>query len=199
VFYDILKCDSPATIREMLGNELGRAGVDPSALRVLDLGAGNGMVGEELIDLGASKLVGVDIIEAARDATCRDRPDVYEDYLVTDMTNPPDEDRECLRRHRLNCLTCVAALGFGDIPTRAFIESFNLIEEGGWVAFNIKDRFLDGNDRSGFSRLVSRITKDGTLEIEARRRYRHRLATNGEMLYYVALVGRKTRDIVRPS
>ena len=42
----------------------------------------------------------------------------------------------------------VAALGYGDIPPQAFAEAFNLISDHGWVAFNIKDRFLQ-EEKSG--------------------------------------------------
>ncbi len=48
-------------------------------LRVLDLGAGNGVVGEELKKRGVSRLVGVDIITEAQAATERDRPGVIND------------------------------------------------------------------------------------------------------------------------
>jgi SAM-dependent methyltransferase len=86
LFYDILRCCSPRVVCGMLRAELDRAGVDPSTLRVLDLGAGNGIVGAELRSAGVSRIVGVDIIPEAREAALRDRPDVYEDYHVVDMT-----------------------------------------------------------------------------------------------------------------
>lgn len=199
LFYDILECDSPATVCGTLLQELARTSGDPRGLRVLDLGAGNGMVGEELANAGARHLVGVDIIDAARQATDRDRPGLYQDYLVTDMTALPERQRERLRRHEFNCLTCVAALGFGDIPTKAFIEAFNLVARGGWIAFNIKETFLNGDDSSGFSRLIASMIADGTLAIRSRKRYRHRRATNGDPLYYVAVVGVKCADRVDVS
>jgi glycine betaine/choline ABC-type transport system substrate-binding protein len=43
-------------------------------LRVLDIGAGNGMVGSELMGSGAQMYVGIDIIEETRTATERDQP-----------------------------------------------------------------------------------------------------------------------------
>jgi hypothetical protein len=70
-----------------------------------------------------------------------------------------------------------------------------LLEKGAWTAFNIKADFLDGHDSSGFSRLIDRMVRDGTLKVRARKHYRHRLATNGEPLYYVALVGTKEREL----
>ena len=84
LFYDVLNCSSPTKIREMLQRCLQDARVAPGDLRVLDLGAGNGMVGEELVRLGVRRMVGVDIIQAAAAATRRDRQNVYDDYFVLD-------------------------------------------------------------------------------------------------------------------
>ena len=39
-------------------------------------------------------------------------------------------------------MTTVAALGFGDIPPDAFAAAFNLVEDGGHVAFTIKEDFI---------------------------------------------------------
>lgn len=48
-----------------------------------------------------------------------------------------------LRDWNFNCLTSVAALGFGDIPPRAFFEALRLVATNGWVALNLKETFLD--------------------------------------------------------
>ncbi len=195
IFYDILQCNSPATVCGLLARELEEAGVGTSGLRVLDLGAGNGMVAAELMALGASEVYGVDIIPEAAEAAERDRPNVYADYLVTDMTELDPDERALLADADLNGLLCVAALGFGDIPPAAFANAYNLVQDGGWVAFNIKEDFLSGEDRSGFQELIATVIEDGTMRVHVQTRYRHRNATNGEPIYYVALVGRKDRDI----
>lgn len=195
VIYDILRCDSPHVVRSLLAAELSDAAVPADELRVLDLGAGNGMVGEELADLGAKFIVGVDIIEEAAEATERDRPGVYDNYHVVDMTALDEGQRRELAGYRFNALTCVAAIGFGDIPTRAFVAAYNLICPGGWIAFNVKEDFLTIGDRLGFSKLIRSMLDDGTLELRQRQRYQHRLATDRHPLYYVAMVGRKLRDI----
>lgn len=195
LFYGILQCKSPATVCGLLEQEVRRTGSTPQNLRVLDLGAGNGMVGEELANLGVKTIVGVDNIEAAADATKRDRPGIYEDYLVTDIADVSDRRRVQLAGYEFNCLTCVAALGFGDIPPAAFVKAYDLVATGGWIAFNIKDDFLDGHDTSGFSRLIKAMNQEGALSIQVRKRYQHRLATDGRPLYYTAIVGIKLRDV----
>ena len=100
LFYDTLKCDSPRTVCGLLGEHLEDEGRDPSELRVLDVGAGNGMVGEQLAELGAEEIVGVDILEEAAQAAERDRPGLYDDYLVVDLTDLPEPRREELRSRR---------------------------------------------------------------------------------------------------
>jgi SAM-dependent methyltransferase len=195
LFYDVLNCGSPVKIREMLQCCIHEARVAPGDLRVLDLGAGNGMVGEELVRLGVRRMVGVDIIRAAADAARRDRRDVYDDYFVLDMTDLSDRDLLRLESLELNCLTCVAALGFGDIPPAAFANAYNLIARDGWVAFNIKSDFLESKEPTGFAGLIRRMIDDGVMSIRTGKRYEHRLATNGEPLLYEAFVGIKNRDV----
>jgi predicted TPR repeat methyltransferase len=193
LFYEELKCDSPRTIAGLIGEQVSSD--TAGDLRVIDVGAGNGMVGEELDRMGAEHIVGVDIIEEAAMATDRDRPGIYDDYFVVDLTDIPADDQRALEEHRFNCLTSVAALGFGDIPPEAFAAAYNLVEDGGLIAFNIKERFVEDGDRSGFEELISRSLEDGTMDLQAQRRYRHRLSVAGEPLHYIAMVARKRADV----
>lgn len=194
LFYEKLECCSPQTVCGLLADQLDAEGADLGDLRILDLGAGNGMVGERLA--GAGSIVGVDIIEEAADAARRDRPGVYDDYLVLDFTELPDSARDLLERRDLNGLVTVAALGFGDIPPRAFAEAYNLIADGGWIAFNIKEDFLDREeDGTGFSRLIRKMLVAGVLDRLDQRAYPHRLSAGGDPLHYVAIIGRKNSDV----
>jgi predicted TPR repeat methyltransferase len=195
LFYRKLECQSPSVVCSLLDEAVRDGEGDSRDLTVLDLGAGNGMVGQELRKRGVESVVGVDIIPEAQEAADRDRPGVYEDYYVVDLTRMQPEVRESLEGRDFNCLTSVAALGFGDIPPLAFAEAFNLIDSPGWVAFNIKDSFLDDRDPSGFSRLLAGLVEEDVLEVVTNRRYRHRLSVAGEPLYYTAFVARKHGDI----
>jgi predicted TPR repeat methyltransferase len=195
LIYEELRCESPRVIARLVENELARRGTDPGSLRVLDLGAGNGIVAEELADVGVRHLVGVDIIEAAATASERDRPGLYADYVVCDLMGCDERTQQRLRSERLNALTCVAALGFGDIPPDVFLEALRLVDTPALVAFTIKEAFLGDDDPSGFSELIDRFERDGTLQLLASERYQHRLSWAGEPLYYVAMLAEKTGDV----
>lgn len=195
LFYERLECCSPSYISNLLDSVVRENGGHPEDFRVLDLGAGNGMVGDELQTLGVASIVGVDIIPAAREAACRDRPEVYDDYRITDLTDLPEDEEERLRRTDANCLTTVAALGFGDIPPLAFAKALDLIATPGWLAFNLKEDFLREQDTSGFSRLIRRLNRDGFIQTLCYRRYQHRISIAGEPLFYVAVVARKLKDL----
>lgn len=193
--YDKLVCRSPRRLANLFAAVLNDAHADARDLRVLDLGAGNGIVAEEFSKLGARHLVGLDLLREAELAAQRDRPGLYADYLVTDLSSASKGDLARLEHHRLNCLVTVAALGFGDIPSKAFSIAFNSITPNGWLGMTIKEGFLEPEDESGFARFVRTMIDERIIEIQAYQRYCHRLSITGERLYYVAVVARKMRDV----
>lgn len=195
LFYGTLECRSPARVTDLLADVHADYAEQFPELGVLDLGAGNGIVAERLHDLGVRKIVGLDIIEDAKRAAERDRPGLYHAYHVVDMCQPPAAVERQLVAAELNCLTCVAALGFGDIPPRAFVNAFNLIKTPGLLAFNIKEAFLDERYTHGFALLIRRAVQEKLIRVEMLRRYQHRLSLRGEPLYYVAMVATKLHEI----
>ena len=195
LFYERLGCNSPEKVANLLHRALDTVREPVTELRVIDLGAGNGMMGETLKREGVARLVGADIIPEARDAAYRDRSTVYDEYYIEDLTNLDANVLEELHEWRFNCLTCVAALGFGDIPPRAFFNAMKLVRSDGWLAFNIKETFLDHTEQGGFSRLIRELIFSKYLDIYHLERYRHRLSMEGTQLFYYALVGRLTASI----
>lgn len=195
LFYDRLKCNSPQKITQVLKHTIDVNKEHFSEMKVLDFGAGNGMMGEELKKIGVARMVGIDILTEAKQAADRDRPGIYDEYYVKDLTKLTNEDKEEIRSWGLNALITVAALGFGDIPPLAFVEAFNLIEKEGWVVFNIKETFLYNTDIGGFSRLIRELIFSEYMNINHIERYRHRLSIEGTPLYYFSVVCWKKANI----
>jgi SAM-dependent methyltransferase len=195
LFAEQLDCDSPRFVTELLGTELRSARIKSGPLAALDFGAGNGMVGELLAELGIDEIVGVDLLPEARDAAHRDRPGLYKDYYALDFTQLKPHQRRELMRHDFDLMTCVAALGFGDIPPLAFAEAFNLVGSPGWLAFNIRDRFIEEADPSGFGGFIARMFREGILVERTRKHYTHRVSVADEPLEYFAVVAEKRDDV----
>lgn len=199
VVYDRLKCTSPEVVCGMLAQEIEQSEAADDALKVLDFGAGNGIAGEHLDKLAeVETLVGVDICPEAADAVRRDRPGLYDEYHVLDLARTGPEVEESLGEHDFNALVTVAALGFGDIPTTAFINAFNLCQDGAWVAFNIRDKFLEESDDTGYRRTLEAMMGQ-SLDVHSTREYAHRISMTGEELYYQAVVGRKLDQAQPPA
>lgn len=195
IFAGLLECTSPQRVTGLMADVARDHDIKLTDLSVLDLGAGNGMVGEQLRFAGMRHLVGIDIIPEAGTAAERDRPGLYDDYIVADLCQPTEDTRKRLRQHNPNLLVSVSALGFGDIPPQAFWNALEAIQTPGWVAFNIKSTFLAGDDSTGFCRLIRALMDQEVLELHASRRYSHRLNVQGERLHYVAMVARKLTEL----
>lgn len=194
LFYDRLQCASPGKVASILRSAIEQAGGLVNTLRVLDLGAGNGIMGEELRRLGVARIIGADIIDEALEACARDRPGIYDDYRVIDFADPDPATYDDLQSWQFDCLTTVAALGFGDIPPLAFVNAFNLVRDGGWVAFNVQQTFLDHRETAELNRTIRDLVFTDYLKIHHLERYRHRLSIDGAPIFYYAIAGQKTAD-----
>lgn len=195
IFYEKLECQSPALMAKLIEHEVKRGGEEMESLTVLDLGAGNGIMGEMLSEVGVNHMVGVDILPEAAKAAERDRPGLYEEYYPADLLHPPKQVEIELSGRKFNCLTMIASLGFGDVPPEVFATAYNYVEDGGYIAFNLMDKFLDGKDSSGFAEMIEGITDSGALEESMRVHYVHRLSISGDPIYYQGIIGRKGSDI----
>jgi predicted TPR repeat methyltransferase len=194
---DRLECFSPEKVCGLLRGALAGSPLDVSDLCVLDLGAGNGMVGEQLCRIGVETVYGIDIRKEAKEAAERDRPGVYKGYYVADLTQIGGSLYQKLCKKRFNGMTAVSTLGLDDMSPLAFAAGFNLLAGPAWVAFNIKDVFRSDEDPSGLFRLFKSMIGTGVLYIHAQERYQHRMSIQDEPLYYQAIVGEKTADIPR--
>ena len=172
VVQDALGCRAPAVVAGLLA---GAAGGAP--LRVLDLGAGNGVSGEALRDAGLEPVVGLDLLPAARAAALRDRPGLYRDYLAADATALDDDAVARIRRHAPQALALVGALGGSHVPRAAVQALLALLEPPTLLAYAFD---VELGDPLGLG---------GGVEV-ARVRYVHRRTAAGGERIWEAVVSR---------
>lgn len=169
-------------------------------LNILDVAAGNGIVGAELRkqltdNPGIRSLVGTDFLDSARSAALRDRPNVYDDYIVADLTQPQESQLPSSSDVMVIC----AALGpgDGDLPLEAVDGAISLLRTGGLLAFTVNA----GNQRADhpprWQSFLASINVNGGgghwghLEEVARQKYKHRKNVQGAWIEYMALIYKK--------
>ena len=185
-----LRCASPAKLAEVLLAVAALEGRKPHLLRVLDLGAGNGLVGEALRARGVEVLVGTDSAKKARVAAERDRPGLYASYVVADSRGRPQLGT-LVRELGINCIVCAGALGVAHIEAHSFVELWELLPPGAMFALTVReDLARPGASDIGDELAALRGGAAGT-EIVVWERFRHRLSMAGKPIHYIAVAARK--------
>jgi hypothetical protein len=186
-----LECASPTVLASSLVEQVKAHGGDPADLRVLDIGAGNGVVGEELRRHGVTgTIVGMDAAAGARPAAERDRPGLYSEFLVGDLSELPLAS--LVDTYDLNCLAGAGALGLGHISAASFDAAWQTFPVGSWCAVTIGEATLENaDDELGAYLAELRAGGHGT-EVVHLSRFRHRLRMSGAPIHYHVLVARRT-------
>jgi hypothetical protein len=185
-----LQCASPRRLAELLVGHAADAGTAPAELAVFDLGAGNGVVGEELRARGVATLVASDNIAAARDAAQRDRPGLYAEYLVGDTDDLPQVPG-LIRELGLNALVAAGALGLGHISADSFHRLWSAFPAGAWFAVSLHEDLAEPGGSDFGDYLATFEDRDDGGEILVREPFCHRLTMAGDPIPYVAIVARK--------
>jgi predicted TPR repeat methyltransferase len=188
-----LGCRSPQVIASMIAAAAERLGWAPSDVRALDVGAGNGISGEALVAEGIQPVLATDVLAPARDAALRDRPGLYETYLVTDLIELGAEEARAIRALQCNALVCVAPVGQGPqhVPAEAIASAAGLLAPEALLAY-MRDAD-EQPDALGTAAMGARIAGFTALEELERRRYVHRHTVNGEPILMDAVVSRVLR------
>ena len=191
-----LQATSHNVLSSLLIEEVTQSGNMAEDLVVLEVGAGSGMVGKALADLGVKSIVGIDILPEAAEAAKRQYPGVYEDYYVEDMTNLSEPAQEGLSSRKFNCIVCGSALGFNHIPSPGWATAFNQLASNGWVAFNVQKERWEDKGSASFMKWHPWVAETDVFEIVHTHDYQHRFYTDGRSVNYVAIIGIKKGDIL---
>ncbi len=184
-----LDCRAPAEVASLLAEGADRVGWARGDVRVLDVGAGNGVSGEAQAALGLNPVVGVDILPEARLAALRDRPGLYDLYLSTDLRELDTDAVREVRRLAPNALACVGAMGSGHLPAGALAAALELLTDEALFAYAV-DPELKEPSADALRDLLAGMERAGQLEEVERRRYRHRMTVDGRERWWDAVLAR---------
>jgi SAM-dependent methyltransferase len=188
IVQELLGCRSPQVAADGLERAARRLGLEPERLRILDVGAGTGLVGALLRERSFREVIGLDALDEARAACLRDRPGVYRDYLVGNLADPSAELCAALRGHRLDGLIAAGAFGGTHAPPRALSNALALLPSGAPVVFTIDRHWLATDDPGGFRTPMAGLLDSGELSLLERTSFEHRLTTTGTPIHYELIV-----------
>lgn len=192
--FDLLGYQAPATISNAFSRVLCKQNVDPSQLRVLEPGAGCGIVAEHLRKIGIARLVGLDIRPSARAAAQRDKPGLYEAYYVADLTQLSEQTEIELKARKFNCVVVVSATGWSHLPVAALDKALELLVSGGWLIYHTKrDRDGTGGHVESCQWLDLKL-ESAQISLETRETCLHRYSIEGQPIYYELNVCTKNRS-----
>jgi hypothetical protein len=194
IVQDRLGCRSPAELAGMLARAAEAQGWERGDMRVLDIAAGNGVSGEALAAAGLHPVLGTDIVPSARDAALRDRPGLYDRYLILDLLMLTDDERAEVTALRANALSCVAPVGVhgSELPPEALIAAAGLLAPDALVVY-MHDPHRALPDAMTAERWAAGLGSGGQAQEVERRRYVHRHTVNGEPFEMDGVVWRLRR------
>lgn len=191
--YEYLVCEklqyqAPQVISKLLIEQTTRDRINVNDLSILDVGAGNGISGKALADLGVTSIFGLDIIPESAQATQRNYPGVYQQYYVEDLTCLSEQTDRELKNKKLNVLLMSGSLYH--LPFKALCSALSLLDTEGWLAVTVRTsgmkQIKSGNTRYLFEKLVNRKA----LEIIAKKDYQQRLTISGKPIMGVAIIAK---------
>lgn len=190
--YHNLVCRTPTEMAAAIDGVWQAEGVDRSALRALELGAGSGAFGHELRQkLGVPHLEAIDICPEAAEAAARDRPGLYNAYHIDDLTALRPATEAGFRDTAFNVVAMASATGWGNhIPLAGFENSFDLLSPGGWYIFHVKPNDPDP-ECIELCAWVEHLVASGRLAQKHRGSHFHRKSSNGSDIYYDVVIGVK--------
>lgn len=195
IVHERLRCRSPQQIAAMVAAAVDSVGWDRAAVRVIDVAAGNGLSGAALRAHRLRPVLGTDIVPEARQASLRDRPEVYDQYLTLDLLALAPEQQRAIAAVKANALVCVAPVGDGSqqLPPLALSAATRLLADDALIAY-MHDPSLGVPDAVTPQLWQAQLGDDVDVEQLQRRRYLHRHTVGGRSYEMDGVVWRLRRS-----
>jgi ubiquinone/menaquinone biosynthesis C-methylase UbiE len=152
-----LKWQAPQLCVDLLVKHLKQKNKTLSVLRVLDVGAGTGLVGLELSRLGIKQIDALDLSTHMLDQAKSKQ--VYQNIFVENA-----HDMQQIQPNQYDALICVGSLNFGHIEPSAFEQFIKVVKQDGLVAFTTREDYFQQLSKSHQENL-SKISQWREIEV----------------------------------
>ena len=157
--YDKTMLDGLGYLSPRLVSELLASGITDRTVRVLDVGAGTGLAGQELSGLGFNNIDGIDY--SAEMLSVAAQRDVYRNLIEGDLSKPLD-----IPDQAYDAAVCAGTFTHGHVGPSCLEELFRIVRRGGLFAFSINTGVWTD---AGFERELDRLEKDRSVRLIARK------------------------------
>lgn len=127
----------------------------PKEAKVLDAGAGTGLMGEALVKLGYESLTGMDLSRGMLKQAAR--RNIYEELHRMVMGEPLDFETASF-----DAVVSVGVLTLGHAPARSLDEMVRVTRPGGFVIFTLRPDVYEGH---GFREKQAELVEAGKWEL----------------------------------
>lgn len=107
---------------------------------ILDAGAGTGMVGEALAELGYTQIVGVDLSEEMLEIA--QKKQVYRNLYQGNL----EDSLNFLEQGSFNAIISVGVFTFGHVHPQAFLKLSFLLKSGGYFLLTVRVDYYNTNE-----------------------------------------------------
>jgi predicted TPR repeat methyltransferase len=123
--------------------------------RILDAGAGTGLVGEILKNMGYKNMDALDFsAEMLEEAG---KKGVYDELLHVDLSEPLD-----MKDDSYDAVICVGTFTYGHVEPSALEELIRITRPGGYICFTVRE---GAYEEHGYRRKMLRLETDGACEM----------------------------------
>lgn len=106
--------------------------LDSHTALILDAGCGTGLVGEELVKRGYTKMDALDYSKEMLDEAAR--KNIYQRHIQADLSKPLDIENDLY-----DAIVCTGTFTYGHVKAHAFDELIRITKPGGIISFTIRE------------------------------------------------------------
>lgn len=106
--------------------------LDANSALILDAGCGTGLVGEELVKRGYSKIDALDYSKEMLDEAARKK--IYQRHIQADLSKPLAIDNNLY-----DAIVCTGTFTYGHVKAHAFDELIRITKPDGIISFTIRE------------------------------------------------------------